>query len=139
MAKSLAQTVQAWTNSGATAQANYVSGIQSSTKPIVQAAIASQGAMVANFNQAVQSGRWASKLSAVGDAGIKAAAVAKAANFSNGLTQGQAKYQTAMQTWLPIIDAAAANANAMPSGSLAQNLARANAFATSLYNAKRGL
>lgn len=139
MAKSLADTVSAWTNSGATAQANYVKGIQSSTKPIVQAAIASQGAMVANFNQAVQSGRWASKLSAVGDSGIKQAAIAKAANFSNGLTQGQAKYQTAMQTWLPIIDAAAANANAMPSGSLSQNLARANAFATALYNAKRGL
>lgn len=139
MAKSLADTVSAWTNSGATAQANYVKGIQQSTKPIVQAAVNAQGAMVANFNQAVQSGRWAARLGAVGDAGIKAAAIAKQANFSNGLTQGQQKYQTAMQTWLPIIDAAAANANAMPSGSLSQNLARANAFATALYNAKRGL
>ena len=139
MAKSLADTVSAWTNSASTAQANYVKGIQSSTAPIVQAAIASQGAMVSNFNQAVTSGRWAARLNAVGDAGIRAAAVAKAANFANGITQGTTKYQTAMSTWLPIIDQAAATARAMPATVGGPNNNRSAAFATALWNAKRGL
>jgi hypothetical protein len=40
MAKSLQQTVQNYVNSAPTAQANYTAGIQASTKPIVQAAVA---------------------------------------------------------------------------------------------------
>lgn len=139
MAKSLQDTVSAWTNSASAAQANYVKGVQSSTAPIVQAAIASQGAMVSNFNQSVTSGRWAAKLSAVGDAGIRAAAVTKAANFANGITQGAGKYQSAMSTWLPIIDQAAATARAMPATVGGPNNNRSAAFATALWNAKRGL
>lgn len=136
MAKSLQDTVANWTGSAPTAQTNYVKGLQASTKPIVSAAVAAQGAMVANYNQAVTSGRWANNLAKVGDAGIKAAAVAKAANFANGLTQGQAKYQQAMQVWLPIIDNAAAQVNAMPSGTLAASINRVSAFMTALHNAK---
>lgn len=137
--KSLADTVAAWTNSAGTAQTNYVKGIQSSTAPIVSAAIAQQGAMVSNFNQAVTSGRWANNLNAVGDAGIKAAAVAKAANFANGITQGGTAYSQAMTTWLPRIDAAAAAARALPNTVGGPNNNKSAAFATALYNAKRGL
>lgn len=137
--KSLADTVSAWTNSAGTAQTNYVKGIQASTAPIVSAAIANQGAMVSNFNQAVTSGRWANNLNAVGDAGIKAAAIAKAANFANGITQGASAYNLAMQTWLPRIDAAAAAARALPAVTGGPNNNRSAAFATALYNAKRGL
>lgn len=136
MAKTLQQTVANWTNSAPTATANYVAGIQSSTKPIVSAAVAAQGAMVSNFNTAVSSGRWANNLARVGDAGIKAAAVAKQANFSAGLSTGQAKYQSAMQTWLPIIDNAAATVDAMPSGTLAASINRVTQFMTILHNAK---
>lgn len=139
MAKTLQETVANWTNSAPTAEANYVKGVQSSTRPIVQAAVAAQGAMVSNFNQSVTSGRWASALNAVGDGGIRAAAVAKSANFSNGLNQGAPKFQAAMATWLPIIDNAATQARSMPSGSLAASIARSAKFQTLLYNAKRGL
>ena len=138
MPKTLQETVANWTNSGPTAEQNYVKGIQSSTRPIVSAAVAAQGAMVSNFNQSVTSGRWASNLNAVGDQGIKSAAIAKSANFSNGLSQGAPKFQAAMSTWLPIIDQAAAQARSMPSGTLAASIARSAAFQTALYNAKRG-
>lgn len=136
MAKSLQQTVQNYVNSAPVAQANYLAGVQASTKPIVQAAIAAQQSMVANFNAAVQNGSWANRLQAVGDAGIKAAIVAKANNYSTGIQAGQGKYQTRMATWLPIIDQAAATVNAMPSGSLAASINRVTQMMTLLHNAK---
>lgn len=139
MAKSLSDTVTAWTNSGGTAGTNYVAGIRASTAPIVQAAINSQGAMVANFNQAVSSGRWANNLNAVGDQGIKQAAIDKVQNYTNGFQQGGTKYSAAMSVWLPRIDAAAAAARAMPAVQGGPNNNRSAAFATALYNAKRGL
>lgn len=138
MAKSLQDTVAAWTNSAGTAQTNYVKGIQSSSAPIVQAAIAAQGAMVSAFNESVSSGRWANALNAVGDAGIRAAAVAKAGNFATGIQQGATKYQAAMATWLPIIDQAAAKARAMPATVGGPNNNRSASLATDLWNAKRG-
>ena len=136
MAKTLQQTVTNYVNSAPTAQQNYTAGIQASTKPIVQTAVAAQGAMVANFNAAVTSGLWANRLQAVTDQGIKAAAVAKAQNYSTGITAGQGKYQTRMQVWLPIIDNAAATVDAMPSGTLAASINRVSQFMTILHNAK---
>lgn len=136
MAKSLQQTVQNYVNSAPVAQANYVAGIQASTKPIVQAAINAQAAMVANFNASVQSGLWANKLNARGDGYIKTQAVAKAQNYSTGIVAGQNNYQARMQVWLPIIDQAAATVNAMPSGSLAASINRVTQMMTLLHNAK---
>lgn len=136
MAKTLQQTVANWTNSGPTAQTNYVAGVKASTKPIVSSAVAAQGAMVANFNAAVQSGLWANRLSAVGDAAIRQAAVDKAGNYSTGFTAGANKYSARMATWLPIIDGAANTVNAMPSGTLAASINRVSQFMTILHNAK---
>ena len=39
---------------------------------------------------------WERKLSAVGDAGIKAAAAAKQGNYATGVQQGQAKFLSAI-------------------------------------------
>lgn len=138
MAKDLASVVDAWSSSGASAQQKFVDGVQSTDKDPVSLAIRSQQQLVANFTQAVTSGRWAKALSAVGKQGWVAATVAKAGNYQTGIMAGRGKYESAMQTWLPIINAEAARVNAMPSGSLQANLARANAFATALYNRKRG-
>ncbi len=88
------------------------------------------------FNDAVQSGRWARNLSSVGAAGWKSATLAKANNYSTGISAGTQKFQTAMQTWLPIINSAAAQVQSMPNNSFADSLARMNAFATALHNAK---
>jgi hypothetical protein len=139
MPKDLATTVANWTNGASGAQQKFVEGVQRTDVDPTQRAIAAQGALVNNFVQSVQSGRWARNLSQVGKAGWQAATVAKAGNYGTGIAAGADRYSTAMQTWLPIIDSAAASARAMPSGTLAQNLARANAFATALYNRKRGL
>lgn len=139
MAKDLTQTVNNWTNAAGSAQTAFVLGVEGTSVDPTQLAIANQGAMVSNFTQSVQSGRWQRNLAAVGKAGWQSATVAKAANYSTGIMAGRTAFEQAMSVWLPVIHQAAASARAMPSGTLAQNLARANAFATALYNRKRGL
>lgn len=138
MAKDLATVSQNWQTGAGGAQQKFVDGVQSTNKDPVARAIAAQSALLANFTQSVTSGRWQRNLAAVGKAGWQQATVAKAANYATGIQAGLQNYEKAMGVWLPRINQAAATVNAMPSGSLAQNLARANQFATLLYNAKRG-
>jgi len=139
MATDLATTVSRWTAGAQGAQTRFVEGVQNTTADPTQRAIANEGALVANFTQAVTSGRWRQKLAAVGKAGWQSATVAKANNYSTGIAAGQDAYASAMQTWLPFIQQTATQVNNMPGGSLSANLAKANAFATALYNRKRGI
>ena len=134
-----ATTVSRWQQGAAAGQQRYVEGVQNTSKDPVAAAIRAQGALLANFTAAVTSGRWARGLQATGKAGWQQAVVAKAANYGTGIAAGTDNYSQAMTTWLPRIQQAAASVQNMPSGSLSANLARSNAFATALYNAKRGL
>ncbi len=139
MAKDLTTTISNWTNSTATGQTKYVQGIQGTTVDPTQLAIRAQSALLANFTQSVTSGRWANRLAAAGKAKWETNAVAKAQNWSTGVTSGETAYATAMQTWLPRIQSAAAAVRNMPSGTLAASQARSAAFMTALYNAKRGI
>lgn len=139
MAFDLTRAVDRWKQGAGGAQQRYVEGIQTTDSDPVANAIRAQGALVSNFTESVTSGRWARNLGAVGKTGWQQASVAKAANYGVGITAGADKYQTAMQTWGPIIDSVAAAARQMPGGTLSQNLARANFVATQLYNRKRGL
>lgn len=132
----LTRTVQRWKDSAAIGQQRYTEGIQSSQVDVVARAIAAQPKMLANVTQAVTSGRWARGLQNTGTAGWKQAALAKANNYGTGIAAGGDKYQSAMQTWLPIIDSAAASVQAMPNASFADSIARMTAFSTALHNAK---
>jgi hypothetical protein len=139
VAKDLNTTVTNWKNSTATGQQAYVAGIQGTTVDPTQLAIANAQAALANYSQAITSGRWAARLAAAGKAKWSANAVAKAGNWSTGIAAGAGAYQSAMQTWLPIIDNAAAQVRTMPSGTLAASQARSAQFMQLLWNAKRGL
>src|SRR6266496_2904987 len=116
-----------WSTGISGKQQKFVDGVQGTTVDPTALAIAAEGAMLANVTQAVTSGRWRQALQRAGKAKWQGNTIAKAA------------YETAMQTWGPIIVQTAASARAMPGGSLANNLARANYLATTLYNRKRGL
>jgi hypothetical protein len=74
-----------WKSRTSAAQSDYVSGIETTTKDPVSAAIANQARLKTNFNQAVDTGKWANNLRAVGKAGWVRLSVAKANNFSNGV------------------------------------------------------
>lgn len=132
----VATTVSRWQQSAGTAQTRFTEGVQATTKDPTQLAVAAQNKLLQGFNDSVQSGRWARNLAAVGQAGWKSATLAKANNYSTGIQAGAPKFQAAMQTWLPIINSASAQVQSMPNNSFADSLARMNAFATMLHNAK---
>jgi hypothetical protein len=132
--KTLAETVANW-QSGSTAKSgNYAAGIAATTADVVGLAVAAQNAMVSNFSLAVSSGRWARQLQAVGTNGWKTITTQKAGNWLTGVTNQASinKYQSAMTTWLPIIDNFAAQAKAMPGGTTANRIARSQFFLTQL-------
>ena len=139
MAKDLSTTVANWKNSTATGQTSYVQGIQATSVDPTQLAIARATEAMQNYAQAISSGRWAARLAAAGKAKWQSQSVAKAGNWSTGVAAGESAYNAAMQTWLPIIDSAAAQVRTMPSGTLAASQARSNQFMQLLYNRKRGL
>ena len=129
-------TVTRWQQSAGTAQTRFTEGVQATTKDPTALAIQAQQKLLQGFTEAVQSGRWQRNLAAVGQAGWKSATLAKANNYSTGISAGAPKFQAAMQTWLPIINAASQQVQSMPNNSFADSLARMNAFATALHNAK---
>lgn len=135
----LATTVSRWTGSAGTAQTRYSEGIQGTTVDPTALAVAAQSALLANFNAAVQSGHWARRLQAVGANGWKNATLAKASNYATGFQAGQQKYQSAMQTWLPIIQSTAQQVKSTPAVTFQDRLQRSVAFATALHNAKLGM
>jgi hypothetical protein len=86
-----------WVASTSTGEATWADNLQRTTKPIVQSAIDARPKMQQRFNEATQpGGRWETRLQAVGDAGIKAAANAKRGNYSQGVQQGSAKQLAAI-------------------------------------------
>jgi hypothetical protein len=90
---------QAGTQAASGPNGSWAENLNSTTKPIVDAAIAQEAVMVSNFNRAVQDGKYRNALRAVGDSGIKAAARAKADNYGVGTaanSPGATKYQRAI-------------------------------------------
>lgn len=138
MAKSLAQTVANYTSAAPRAQADWLTGIQNTTVDPTALAAQAGAQAVQNYSMAWSSGRIAAGLQRAGKAGWIAGAVAKQQNYASGIANAGPKYQSAMQTWLPRIDAAAQQVRNMPSGSLAASQARSAQFQALLYNAKRG-
>ena len=132
----LATTVQRWRDSASIGQTRYAEGVQATQVDVVARAVAAQPKLLANVQQAITSGRWARRLQERGTAGWKSATLAKASNYSTGIAAGADNYQRAMTEWLPIISSAAASVQSMPNTSFQDSLARMNAFATALHNAK---
>jgi hypothetical protein len=134
-------TPQAWADSWSGgvsgAQQKYTDGIQNTTVDVAQRAIAQQAALLANFQQAVNSGEWARRLAAKGTSGWKAAAIAKAANYGTGATAGKAAYQNFAQQAQPFWANASGAIDGMASGSRAAALARVGAWMDAMATFKQ--
>lgn len=131
MAKTPQQAADKWNSSTSTGQQTWVDNLNSTTKPIVQAAVNNRAVMQANFAASTQpGGSWQTNLEAVGDAGIKAAARAKAGNYSTGVQQGQPKFLSAITKIIAYENAGLPAIYAMPSGTTAAGIARASAWIT---------
>jgi hypothetical protein len=97
VAKTPQQANQKWIDSTSTGEQTWVDNLNQTTKPIVQAAINARSRMQANFAAATQAGgKWETRLSAVGDSGVKAAATKKRANYTTGVSNAGAKQLAAI-------------------------------------------
>jgi hypothetical protein len=122
-----------WSQGVSGAQQKYVDGVQGTNVDVVGRAIASQAAALANYQNAINSGLWARRLSEVGTAGWKSATVAKAANYGVGATAGKSKYLAAAQQLYPYIAAGQSQVDSMPSGTIAASKARAAFWIDYMY------
>ena len=119
------QAADAWEAGAQAATQKWATNLQNTQKPIVASAVAQQNVALANYQAALNSGRWAAALNAVGDAGIKAAAAAKAGNFGMGVSAAKPKYQNKIGPLLSYISAGLPQLDSMPSGTTAAGVARA--------------
>jgi hypothetical protein len=83
-----------WVARTSGAQQDYVSGVENTSKDPTQLAINNQQRLLQNFTAAVNSGKWANRLRAIGKAGWQAATAAKANNFATGVNAAQQKVAT---------------------------------------------
>ena len=132
--KTAAQAAQNWSNSAGRAATAFVQGVQSTTKDQAALAVAQQATLLANFNAAVTSGRWAAGVQRRGTQYWKQQTEAKSANYSQGFTAGTQNFTSAIGKII------AAEQNLVqslpPRGDINQNLQRANAFALGLHSLK---
>ena len=133
---SAADVAQRWTAGISASGQRYTDGVQGTTKDPTALAIAQQGKLQNNFNQAVSSGRWARNLGRVGKSGWQSATVAKASNWQTGATAAATKFEQAMGPVLQIEASLQSQINGMPSATLADSIARMAAWATGLHNWK---
>jgi hypothetical protein len=132
--KTAAQAAANWANSAGRASTAFTDGVQSSQKDQAALAVAQQATLVANFNQAVSSGRWAAGVTRRGTPYWKSQTLAKAGNYSTGFTAGAANQASAIAK---IINAESGIVGSLPArGDFSQNLQRAAAFATALHQLK---
>lgn len=130
-----AQTAaQRWQQGAVQGQARFTEGVQNTQKDPTALAVQQQAALLNNFSQAVTSGRWARALSRVGAAGWKSATLAKANNYGTGITASVQKFTDAIAPVLAYEAQLQQQVQSMPKGTLADSLARAQAWITGMYN-----
>lgn len=121
---------------GASGEA-YKAGIAKVQDNPAQKAIAAQDLMVANFNDAVSSGKWANGLAKVSLQSWKQAATEKGAPaIAAAARVGQSKVQAAEAVMGPIRDSIVSSLP--PRGTLEQNLERSRQMATKMNQARKG-
>jgi hypothetical protein len=119
------QAADAWEAGATQATQKWATNLQQTSKSITGAAIAKQALAVQKYADALNSGRWAAALTAVGDAGVKAAAQAKSGNYGVGVGAAKPKYLAKIGPLLSYIAAGLPTLEGMPSGTTAAGVARA--------------
>jgi hypothetical protein len=123
------QAAGKWDSSTQQGTQTWLTNLQQTQKPIVSAAIQQRNVMQANFQASTAAGGiWEQRLSAVGDAGIKAAAAAKSGNYATGVSQAQPKFLAAITKVMAYEAAGLPAIYSMPSGSTEAGVARASAW-----------
>lgn len=122
---------QKWLKNTAAAADDYVAGVQDTDKDIAGLAIAAIPRMRANILDAIDNGRVANGLRAIGTQGIKDAVAAKGkVAFVNGVGGAQVKFEGSFTPLLSYVDGVKRKIAAMP------NITDADRDARMLENVK---
>jgi len=124
-----------WGTNLSNASPYITSGVQRvQTAPGVSAAAAADR-MLAGVTQAVTSGKWASKVSAVSLQQWQQAMTQKGIpRIAQGVTSAKQNKVAVITQLLQNVDAAVGAVQSLPKGGLAQGIARATAFMTAMHN-----
>lgn len=123
-----------WNTGTQGAGQTWSNGIQQTTKPIVSAAIAARSAMQANFASATApGGKWETRLSAVGDQGIKAAAATAEPMYLAGTERAQGKFLAAITKIIAAENNILPSIYAMASGTQAASEQRMLSFSRQMH------
>lgn len=134
--KSASQVAQKWSANLQAATQSIQQGVNAVTTSPTQLAAANVNGYLQGVQQAVSSGKWQQRLQAVSLNDWKTAMLNKGVpHIQTGAVQGQSKVQQVFGPLLDYVYNVRDQVNAAnPRGSLAQNLQRANAFATAMHN-----
>lgn len=114
-----------WAQKAGNSVADYKAGIASVTTAPGQLAVAAQNVMTANWNDAVNSGRWAARTGSVSLQSWQQAASTKGANnYASGVNAGKAKYAAAAAYYYPVAAAVKDAVRSIPRDGGAGSLAR---------------
>jgi len=112
-------------------------GINRTTVAPGAAAVRAQDKMRTKTLEAIDSGRWAAKTSAVSLEDWKGAALNKGVDrIATGIDAAHDKQVQMASRLLPAVDAAAQRARAMPSNTLQDSIARMTSFVTDMSKMK---
>ncbi len=133
--KTAAQALAKWeagTQLASGQTGSWLQNLQSSSKPIVAAAVQQTPVMLANFQKSINDGKYAAGLAkAGGDAGIKQSAAAKYQNYGNATaagTPGATKMGNFLTKLIAYEQQNLPQIYAMPKGSIQAGKNRVNAW-----------
>jgi len=128
-----AQWLDKWGRRLSQAGPDITAGVNRVTVAPGVAAAAAAPRMLTNLTQSVQSGAWAARVSAVPLQSWKDSMNSKTLpRLQQGIDQATKTKTGAITTFLSAVDAAVADTNALPRGSVEQNIARSAAFQRSM-------
>lgn len=134
--KTAAQVAQKWSQNLSASTQSITNGVNSVQTSPTQLAAVQVNAYLQGVQHAVTSGKWQRGLQAVSLQDWKNSMLQKGVpHIQTGAVQGQGKVQQVMGPLLDFVYNTRDSINqSNPRGSLQQNLARANAFATAMSN-----
>jgi hypothetical protein len=133
--KTAQQALANWQGSQGRAVTAYEQGVQSYSGDWAGQTVQQQATLVNNFNQAVNSGRWAAGVNAVGTPGWKSRTQAKSPNYGQGFSAGAQDYGTAIGKVMNALQSIVPN---LPQrGTFEQNKLRSTTLMDALH-AQRG-
>lgn len=119
------QVADKWAQKAGGSVGDYKAGIQGVSVAPGQLAVAAQNQMLTNWNESVNSGRWANRTGAVSLEQWRQAAMGKGAqNYATGVAAGKSKMAAAMQYYLPVAEAVRQAVQSIPRDGGAGSLAR---------------